>query len=270
MKVYELDSARYYTAPGLFWDALFKSTGHKQELLTDINMHIKFEGCTHGGHSGISKRFLQANNKYMNNYDPSKPSKYIVPLDGNNLYGWAMSRPLPIGRYKDATEEEIRNCRNIEGDYIACVDLGYPKHLHDKYNDYPLAPENGKVGKSTKLIASLHDKKRYTLHHKLLKYYESKGLEVQKVHWIVKFEEAEWMKPYVLTNTRMRAQAKNEFEKFSYKLANNLVFGKTIENLRKHVDAKIVTNDKQAKRWANKPNFARFTIIDENTFPSLI
>ena len=181
IKVHGLDPANYYTVPGLFWEALFKHTGHKQELLTDINMHIKFEGCTRGGYSCILKRFAQANNKYMKDYDPSKPSKYIIPLDANNLYGWAMSQPLPIGKYENATEEEIRNWRDIESGYIACVDLGYPKHLQDINNDYPLAPENRKIGKSTKLIASLHDKKRYTLHHKCLKYYESKGLKSKRL-----------------------------------------------------------------------------------------
>ena len=72
-------------------------------------------------------------------------------------------------------------------------------------------------------------------------------------------------------NTRMRSQAENEFEKAFYKLANNAVFGKSIENLRKHVDVKIdVTNDKQAKRRACKPNVAGFTIIDEKTLYRLL
>ena len=114
-------------------------------------------------------------------------------------------------------------------------------------------------------LESLHDKKEYVLHHQNLKYYAEKGLVVEKVHWIVKFDEGEWMKPYILMITRMRAQATNEFEKNFFKLANNAVFGKTMENLRKHVDIKNVTNDKQALRWANKPNFARFTIVDEDT-----
>ena len=73
------------------------------------------------------------------------------------------------------------------------------------------------------------------------------------------------MKPYILMNTRMRAKATNEFEKEFYKLANNAVFGKTMENLRKHADIRLVTSDEQALRYANKPNFARFTIIEENT-----
>ena len=110
----------------------------------------------------------------------------------------------------------------------------YPEHLHDLHNNSPLAPENRKVGKGTKLIASLHDKDRYTCPHQGLKYYLTKGLEVQKVHWIIKFDEAAWMKPYILMNTRMRAQATTEFQKNFYKLGNNAVFGKTMENLRKH------------------------------------
>ena len=74
-----------------------------------------------------------------------------VPLDANNLYGWAMPQPLPIGGYQDATEEEIRNWRDTQGGYIAYVDLKYPKHLHDLHNDLPLAPENRKFWKCSKL-----------------------------------------------------------------------------------------------------------------------
>ena len=204
MKVFQLD-------PGLVFDALFKHTRHRQELVTDFNLHMMFEACVRGGYSGISKRFARANNKYMKDYDPEKEDIFIVPLDANNLYGLAMSQTLPIGGYKEATEEKIRNWRDIQGGFIGCFDLGYPKHLHNKHNDLPLAPENRKVGKGTTLIASLHDKKRYTCHHQNLKYHVSEGMEVQKVHWIVKFDEAEWMKPYILINTRLRAQATNEF-----------------------------------------------------------
>ena len=169
MKIYELDPANYFTAHGMLWDTLFKHTEHRQELLTDINLHMMFEACIRGGYSGISKRFVRANNKYMKDYDPEEEEVFIVPLDANNLYGLAMSQPLPTGGYKEATEEEIRN---------GCFDLGYPKHLHDKHNDLPLAPENRKVVKGTKPIASLHDKKRYTCHHENLKYYVSKCMEV--------------------------------------------------------------------------------------------
>ena len=76
-------------------------------------MHIKFESMVRGGFSGISKRFAQASNKYMKNYDPEKEDVFIIPLDANNLYGEAMLQPLPIGGYKDATEDELLNWEDI-------------------------------------------------------------------------------------------------------------------------------------------------------------
>ena len=102
-----------------------------------------------------------------------------------------------------------------QGGYFAEVDFGYGKHLHDLHNDYPLAPEKKKVNNVDKLIPNLHNKTKYVLHHKVLKCYEKVGLEVTEVHRLIKFEETEWMKPYIMLNTKLRAQATNEFEKES-------------------------------------------------------
>ena len=91
--------------------------------------------------------------------------------------------------------------------------MRYPEHLHDLHNDFPLAPENVKVGKVSKLIPNLHNKERYTLHHENLKFYLNQALELTKIHRGVTFEESNWMEPYIMLNTYLRAQATNEFEK---------------------------------------------------------
>ena len=95
-----LDPAHYFTSPGLSWDALLKKTGVELELLTDLQMHLFVERGMGGGISMVSKRYAEANNAILSDYDPSKPKNYIIYLDANNLYGWAMSKPLAKRDFK--------------------------------------------------------------------------------------------------------------------------------------------------------------------------
>ena len=99
LSVYKLDPANYYTGPGLSWDALLKKTGVVLELLTDYDMHLFVERGLRGGISMVSKRYAKANNKYMQGYDADKDDSYIMYLDANNLYGWAMSQCLPTSNF---------------------------------------------------------------------------------------------------------------------------------------------------------------------------
>ena len=262
-EIYELDPCWYYTAPGLAWDACLKLTKIKLELLTDLDMLLMFEKGTRGGISMISTRHGQANNKYMGEkFDVSKPSKYITYLDANNLYGYAMSKKLPTGGFKWMTEEELENWRSFG--CVLEVDLEYSKELHNLHNDYPLAPERLMIDKVQKLIPNLNDKKHYVLHYESLKQYESLGLKITHIHRGIKFEESDWMKQYIDKNTRLRAETKKESEKEFFKLMNNSVYGKTIENLRKRVDISLVNSKKKAKRLTAKPNFKKCTIFCEN------
>ena len=113
------------------------------------------------------------------------------------------------------------------------VDLEYPWSLHDLHNDYPLAPEHIKVNKVKKLIPNLGDKKNYVIHYENLKQYLSLGLKLNKIHRGIKFEESQWLKRYITLNTGLRTVATNEFEKDFFKVMNNPVFGKTMENIIK-------------------------------------
>ena len=201
-------------------------------------------------------------------FNSENPSKYLVYLDANNLYGWAMSEPLSTKGFKWMTKEELQDWKKFldcEGQgCILEVDLEYPEELHDLHNKYPLAPGRLEINKVEKLIPNLNNKTSYVLHYKNLKLYESLGIKVTKIHRGIKFEESPWLKEYIDMNTSLRAKAKNEFEKDIFKLMNNSVFGKTMENIRKHVNIKLVNNEKQAKKHAAKPNFERCTIFDEN------
>ena len=101
--------------------------------------------------------------------------------------------------------------------------------------------------KVNKLVVSVHDKNSYVIYIYALKQALNHGLILQKVHAVISFNHAAWLKPYIDMNTELRTNAKNDFEKDYFKLKNNSAFGKTMENIRKHRDIKLVNNDKKRK-----------------------
>ena len=268
LKYYKLDPCHYYTAPGLAWDACLKLTKQELQLLTDY-MLMMFEKGIRGGISHISKRYAEANNKYMKDFDKTKPSTFIQYLDADNLYGWAMSQKLPTHGFKwmDINIPSVLKLlekKDTKIGYIFEVDLEYPISLWEELNDYPLAPERIKINKVDKLISSLLPKTHYVLHYKNLKQYLEEGMILKKVHRGIKFNQSCWMEPYIRKNTELRKEAKNAFEKDFFKLMNNSVFGKTIENIRKRQNVELIDNRKKALKLASKPNFDRATIFDEH------
>ena len=270
MKHYQLDPAHYYTSPGLAWDACLKTTGQELQLLTDYDMLMFFEKGIRGGMNHISKRYAEANNHYMDEFDDSKPETYIQYLDANNLYGWGMSQPLPTHGFKwvkNITKEKVFSILErgpSSKGYVFEVDLEYPKRLWETHNDYPLAPEPTKVDGVEKLISHFRPKKEYVIHYQNLKQYLSMGMKLVAVHRAISFKQSPWMRPYIEKNTALRTATKIPFEKDFFKLMNNSVFGKTIENLRKRQSIKIVDKRKIALNLSKKPNFESATIFDKN------
>ncbi|XP_064214277.1 uncharacterized protein LOC135266857 isoform X1 [Tribolium castaneum] len=278
LKHYELDPAHYVTAPSLSWNAMLKFTHVKLELLTDIDMLHFFKKGIRGGVSTCVKRAAQANNKFLPNYDPSKPTSYILYLDATNLYGWAMSEVLPLGGFTWLTQDEINSLSIMdltdttpEG-YVLEVDISYPHHLHNSHNDMPFLPENliPPNGKCAKLIPNLCAKTNYIIHYRNLKQALQNGLELTKIHRVLKFNQSSWLKPYIDLNTKLRNQTKNKFEKDLFKLMNNSVYGKTMENVDNRVDIKLATHWKKnghkygAETWIAKPQFKNCSIFTEN------
>ncbi len=261
-KAYGLEAFHYYTSPGLAWDAMLKFTKIELDLLSNADMYLMVEKRIRGGVSSIMKRYSKANHKGLDDYDPKKPNKHILYLDANNLYGWARSKPLPHKNFKWIPDDELKDWKSKP--CILEVDLEYPKNLHDFHNEYPLAPEKLTIGKVEKLIPNLNDKSKYVLHHENLKLYLKMGLKLVKIHRGITFEESCFMRSYIDLNTNMRTKGTTDFEKDFYKLMNNSVFGKTMENVRNRVNVKLVIDEGSLNKLVKKPNFEKVTEFDEN------
>ena len=270
IKEYELDPAHFLSLPGLAWQACLKKTNIELELLTDYDMLLMVEEGIRGGICHSIHRYAKANNKYMKNFNNNEESSYIQYLDANNLYGWAMSKKLPTNGFKWLDSDKINEGiiknydENNDKGYILEVDIKYLKRLHELHSDLPFLSERMKVKKCKKLVCNLFNKKKYVAHINSLKQALNHGLRLKKIHRVIKFNQEAWLKPYIDMNTELRKAAKNEFEKDLFKWMNNSVFAKTMENIRKHRDIKLVTTDKKRHKLVSEPNYHTINLISKD------
>jgi hypothetical protein len=293
MTYYGLDPAYYLTLSNFAWDAMLKKTKITLDLIHDQDMYEMIEKGKRGGVCQVSSKYAKANNKHMKDHDNDIISSYLTYLDANNLYGLAMCMKLPYANLHWCndiqTTDDVMKYEDNDIGYLLEVDLHYPKHLHDYHKDYPLAPEimnvkesmvsdvskeiykcynNGKTVKdenTSKLLLTLYDKDKYVIHIRNLKYYLEKGLVLKQVHRCIKFNQSNWLKEWVDFNTEKRKEATNDFDKDLFKLMNNAVYGKTMEDVRGHIDFELVDTPKRMEQVLNSPTLKHRHILNENS-----
>ena len=225
-------------------------------------MFLTYEQGIRCGICNKVQSYAKANNKYMKNYDKNKESSFLMYVDANNLYGWAMSKKLPVDGFKWVDDlsmftEDFIKSYDEEGDvgYLLVVDIECPKTLHMLHSDLPFLPEKMKINKCPKLVCNVTDKENYSIHIVALKQALNHGLKLIRVYSVISFKQEAWLKPYIDLNNEFTKNAKNEFEKDFYKLKINSIYGKTVQNDRKHRDIKLVTTEAKRNKLASEPNY---------------
>ena len=208
IETYELDPAHFLSEPGLVWQACLKKTEVELELLTNIDMLLMTERGIRGGMCQAIHGCAKVNNKYMKNYDKNTASSYLMYLDANNLYGWAMSQKPPVNGFElvkklsKFDEFLIKNYdENSDKGYFLEVDVEYPKNLNNLHSDQSFLPERKKIEKCNKLVCDFHDKKNFVVHIKGLKQALNHGQLLKKVYSVIQFNQKAWLKPYIDMNT---------------------------------------------------------------------
>ena len=239
LQQYNIDPCYYFSAPHFTFDAFLRHSSLTLELLSDINQYLFIIKGIRGGMSMVSKRHAVTNNKYVEGYNSSKSSSFILYLDANNLYGRAMQEYLPWKNFEWMSPHQLNYdfIKRLEPEgEVGCIiqcSLEYPVALHDYHSDYPLAPikksipygmlspvarmicDKHKLKRTTnveKLLATVEDKDFYILHYRNLQLYVSLGLRVKKIHAGIIFKQEPIMKSYVDFNSEKRAQATNKFD----------------------------------------------------------
>ena len=182
-----------------------------------------------------------------------------------------MTEKLPVRGFKwvndisKIDEDFVKDYnKNDNKGYILDVDVDYPSKLQNLHSDLPFLPEKMVINNTKKLVCNLNDKKNYIVHINVLKQALDHELKLKKVHGVIEFEQEAWLKEFIDVNTELRKKATNDFEKDFFKLMNNAVFGKTMENVRKHRDIKLVKSDKKRNKPVSEPNFHTMKLIDNN------
>ena len=295
-----LEPVHFISLPALSFQSAFKMTNEEIHLLQDANLYNLFERGIRGGLTFVNVHHMKSG-VVKDDKTGDEFNKLLMYIDQNNLYGEALSKPLPHSNFSFLSQEEINQLfpdecsilnldENASEGYVFELDLEYPEEIHDKTRDFPLAPESMEVTgemispfmkeyyeklmeqrhcsnknfkSCRKLLMTQYDKYNYVVHFAILKFYIMMGLKINKIHNVVKFSQKAFLEPYIKFNSEKRAQAKNSFEKDFYKLKNNSLFGKTMEDVRKRMNYKVSADENKILKLISSPLFLDRDIISE-------
>ena len=282
LQQYSIDPCHYFSAHHFTFDAFLRHSSLTLELLSYINQCLCIIKGIRGGMSMVSRRYALTTNKYVEGYNSSKSSSFILCLDVNNLYGRAIQEYLSWKNFEWMSPHQL-NYDFIKGlepeGEVGCIiqcSLEYPVALHDYHSDYPVASvkklipygmlspvakmicDKHKLKRTTnveKLLATVEDKDFYILHYRNLQLYVSLGLRVKKIHAGIIYKQGPIMKSYVDFNSEKRAQATNKSDTDFGKLLSNSLYRKTIENPEKRSKVKLCNESSMYEYYVGKPNF---------------
>ena len=291
----QVDPVHFVSLPHLnFTSALNFASNDPPHYIQDESMYNLFERGIRGGMTFTNIHRARARISELQN-NPHE-SRHLAYLDVNNLYGSSLSENLPHSNFKWLDEGQVvyfsneENIQNIDNEadigYVFDLDLEYPSDIHDDTADFPLAPEMQLVEQkmfstymknfyetlrpnmcftsTKKLLLHQFDRENYVVHYSILKFYLSMGMKIKKVHAGIQFTQKSWLRQYIDMNSQKRAQSKSDFEKAFYKLKNNSLFGKTMENVRRRRNFKLVNTTLQLSKLANHPLYVQHKIFDED------
>ena len=296
-KNFEFDVCNFISLPSLAFDIALLLSKTTFEFIRDIDTWLFFESMVRGGLSLAVTKKVEANNKYLKDFDETKPSTYLTLFDFTNLYGFSLTKPLPTHGFQWLPREEYESKSMEEltewimslddnGDIGFCfeVDVTFPPETHDYLNQLPPFPTKSVVDYESlseytktlmrdygldekslcheKLVTTLQDKKGYRVHFRVLKLYLSLGAKLTACTRIIKFVQRAWAKDFVEFCANMRADKNNtEFERQLWKALVCSLYGKLIEQKRKHRNVRFALNKKEALFWAKKPTMEGFQIL---------
>jgi hypothetical protein len=248
-----LDLANYSSLAHFAWNYMLKFRSENGEdpipILEDEEKIEFIAKSIRGGLRDCSKRVAEANNIHVENYNGQDQQTFIVTLDLNNSYGWAMSQNLPWDNFRWVDEKQfadhyhvINLKENDETGYIFEVDLEYPEELHDEHSDMPFCCVHSTQPQEPRLQLNLHNKEKYVILDQNLKQCMNHGLKLKKIHRVLQFTKKPWLKDYVYYNTRLRNKSKEgSLERKFYKMLNTKICDKLNERFDKRHYTTVAT-----------------------------